>query len=227
MINLNNIISAPIILDPWPHKVIDNIFDLRILNSIIEGGNRLVENAAYEQRDPNGLWMFKAIEHGVDIEIIDIIMNINLKLLQNYSSVLQDFPNAMLSQHGYFSIPRFNYIGPNVIGSIHDEGDSKTMALVIYLTPEENLGTHLYKTSETSSYVKTIEWKSNRGFLMVSQPGVTWHSFQSQNSTRLTLNFYYEKFEKIPYIDNLTLEKKTWFWDEYAKGRNFVEFENA
>lgn len=223
MINIQNILDAEIVQDPWPHKIIDNILTDDAFISICKEAEKLQKLAIHEPRDSNGLWMFKAKELGLSKEIIDLIMELNVQLLSEYNNVLQDFPHAMSSKIGYFSIPRFNFIGPYVNGSIHDEGNSKTMALVIYLFPEHSIGTRLYKTESNDSLTKTVEWNPNRGFLMCSKPGVTWHSFHADSQPRMTLNFYYEKMEKIEYVNDLGDNKQQWFWEEYAKGRNFVE----
>lgn len=222
--NIENIINSKLLTDPWPHKIIDNVLTEQEYLSICNEAKILERLAIHEPRDPNGLWMFKAKEFGISDKIIDLIMDINIKLLRSYNSVLKDFDQAMISKIGYFSIPRFNFIGPHVNGTIHDEGESKTMALIIYLSPEESIGTKLYKEENYNSLVKTVDWKINRGFLMCSNPGITWHSFHADSKPRMTLNFYYEKFEKIGYVNNLGTEKSSWFWEEYALGRNSIEF---
>ena len=224
MINIQNILDARVMQDPWPHKIIDDILSKDIFSVICKEAAKLEQMAIHEPRDPNGLWMFKAKELGLSNEVIDLIMELNLKLLLSFNEVLRDFPYAMFSKIGYFSIPRFNFIGPYVNGSIHDEGDSKTMALVIYLSPKESIGTKLYKNENYSSLTKTVDWKLNRGFLMCSNPGVTWHSFHADSQPRMTLNFYYEKIEKISYVNNLDPQKADWFWKEYSLGRNTIEF---
>jgi|APGre2960657423_1045063.scaffolds.fasta_scaffold04400_5 hypothetical protein len=224
MINIQNILDAEIIQEPWPHKIIDNILTEDTFIVICKEAAKLEQLAMYEPRDPNGIWLFKAKELGLSDEIIDLIMELNVKLLSACNDVLQDFPQAMFSKIGYFSIPRFNFIGPNVNGSIHDEGDSKTMALVIYLFPEHSIGTKLYKTQSYDSLTSVIEWKPNRGFLMCSNPNITWHSFHADHQPRMTLNFYYEKFEKIGYVNNLEPQKTDWFWKQYSLSRNAIEF---
>jgi len=219
MINIDNIFSSKIETNPWPYKLVDNILDQETFNAILKGTQPLKENAIFEPRDPNGLWMFKTKEFGVSSEIVNLIMDMNIQLLKYYKEVLDPFDNAMHSKIGYFSIPRFNFIGPHVDGTIHDEGDSKTMSMVIYLSPEKTQGTKLYLKEDYNSFVREVEWKPNRAFLMCSQPGITWHSFHSDNQPRLTLNFYYEKMEKMSYINDLGDEKMAWFYEEYSNDR--------
>lgn len=219
MINIENILSTKIETYPWPYQLVDNILADNSFQIILDGTQILKEKAIFEPRDPNGLWMFKAHELGVDDKVVDLIMDINVQLLTRYKDVLALFDDAMHSKLGYFSIPRFNFIGPNVKGTIHDEGDSKTMALVIYLSPEQTQGTKLYTTQDYSSLAKQVEWKPNRGFLMCSQPGTTWHSFASDHCPRLTVNFFYEKMEKMSYINNLGDKELSWFYEEFANDR--------
>ena len=217
MINVDNILAAPVVQEPWPHQLIDNVLSQEAYDKIMEGAQILAVNAKAEPRDPNGLWMFKAKEFGVSDEVINLVMQMNKQLLLDHERVLAHYPKAMRSKIGYFSIPRFNFIGPDVTGTIHDEGESKTMALIVYRFPEKTYGTRLYTDEDYNTLVKETEWKPNRGFLMCSDPGVTWHSFHSDHQPRMTINFYYEKMEKMSYINDLGIDKMEWFYEEFAK----------
>jgi hypothetical protein len=222
MINLSNIINSSIIKNPWEHQVVDDFLTKESFNILTTGGKILPSKALHEPRDPNGIWMFDAEKYGVPSYIIDHIMKINIELLKKNSILLSGYSNAMHSKIGYFSIPRYNFIGPHVNGTIHDEGSSKTMSMVIYLMPKKTFGTRLYSTKMYESFVKEIEWKKNRAFLMCSQPGITWHSFHSDNSSRMTINFYYERMENMSYINTLSEEKRNWFYENLANNNLYV-----
>ena len=88
--------------------------------------------------------------------------------------------------------------------------------------PEKTFGTRLYTTEMYESFVKEVEWKKNRAFLMCSQPGITWHSFHSDNNPRMTINFYYEKMENMSYINTLSEEKRNWFYENLANNNLYV-----
>jgi hypothetical protein len=89
---------------------------------------------------------------------------------------------------------------------------TKTLALIIYLIPENTLGTKLYKNNNVNSFAKEIEWKENRGFLMCTEPGKSWHSYVNNGQPRYTLNLYYEKLESLANIkNNNTIERSLWF----------------
>ena len=143
-------------------------------------------------------------------------------LLTKNSDILKRYNSPMRSKIGYFSVPRYNFIGSNVDSTIHDEGPNKTMAMVVYLTPEKTFGTKLYKSENPTSFVKEVEWKPNRAFLMCSQPGVTWHSFHSKDQPRMTINFYYEKMENMSYINSLGDDKVKWFYDQFENDNLYV-----
>jgi hypothetical protein len=219
MLNIENILESPIITNPWQYQLVDNILTKESYDKILEGGKILAEAAAQEPRDPNGIWMHDAAKYGVPNDTINLIMDLNLQFLQNHNKVLARYQNAMNSKIGYFSIPRYNFIGPNVDGTIHDEGNNKTIAMVMYLSPEKTIGTRLYTEENYNSFVKEVEWKPNRAFIMCSQPGITWHSFHSDHQSRLTLNFYYEKMENMQYINNLGIEKINWFYNQFLEGK--------
>jgi hypothetical protein len=223
MINIENILKTEIITDPWQYQLVNNVLTKESYEKILYGGQLLANAAAHEPRDPNGIWMHDAEQYGVPEDVIDLIMDLNLQFLQNHKQVLSRYNNAMTSNVGYFSIPRYNFIGPNVEGTIHDEGSNKTIAMVIYLSPEKTYGTRLYSENNYNSFVREVEWKTNRAFVMCSQPGITWHSFHSDQQPRLTINFYYEKMENMNYINNLGLEKLSWFYDQFSQGKVHVD----
>ena len=222
MINIDNILKTSIVKEPWEYQLVDNILTEETYKKLLHGGLILAEAAADEPRDPNGIWMHDAKRYGVTDDIINLIMKINGQLLKNHSQILSKYSDPMHSKIGYFSIPRYNFIGPNVNGTIHDEGSNKTMSMVIYLMPEETYGTRLYREEDYSTFVKEVEWKTNRAFIMCSKPGVTWHSFHSDHQPRLTINFYYEKMENMNYINNLGIDKMEWFYDQFIEEKLYI-----
>ena len=69
---------------------------------------------------------------------------------------------------------------------IHPENIHKGISLLVYLSEEENYGTELY--DEDKNFVKQIEWKNNRAFIMSgfdNQNGTlqgtsTWHTYRTK-----------------------------------------------
>lgn len=69
---------------------------------------------------------------------------------------------------------------------IHPEHIKKGISLLVYLSEEENYGTELY--DEDKNFVKQIEWKNNRAFIMSgfdNQNGTlqgtsTWHTYRTK-----------------------------------------------
>jgi hypothetical protein len=173
-------------------------------------------------RDSDGIWMSKLTEYGVDQSISDMLFDINYQLLKNHVPLLNKFPNAKTSKIGYFGIPTFNYLGPNVNSTVHEEGRSKSLVLVIYIFPEKTYGTRLYSDDTNDSFAYEIEWKPNRAFIMCNQADVTWHSFHSDHQPRMTLTLYYQDMKYMDYINNLPNEKKLWFYDKFQDGKMFV-----
>lgn len=222
MINIQNILDAEIIQEPWPHLVVDDILDSATFNTISNVACQLESVIKDLPRDSDGIWMSKLTEYGFDQSISDMLLDINYQLLKNHVPLLNKFSNAETSKIGYFGIPKFNYLGPNVDGTIHEEGRIKSLALVIYIFPEKTYGTRLYLDDTVDSFTREIEWKPNRAFIMCNQADVTWHSFHSDHQPRMTLNLYYEKMEYMDYINNLPNEKKLWFYDNFQNDKMFV-----
>jgi hypothetical protein len=225
MIDLKKILESELHTNPWPYLVVDNVLTPDSFNRIYKISRKLESIVKDLPRDSDGIWLNKLIQYNFDYSDIEFILNLNFQLLNNHEELLKKFPNAELSKRGYFSVPKLNYIGPNVNGTIHEEGKIKSLAFVLYVFPEKTYGTRLYSTNEKSSFVTEVEWKPNRAFIMCNQQDKTWHSFHSEENSRLTLNLYYEKMEYMSYINNLPLEKKIWFYEEFPKGKISKEFE--
>jgi hypothetical protein len=219
LINIDNIINAPIIYDPWPYKIIDNILDQDVFDQFKNAATIVSAVNKDDEYYSDGIWPNEFSKLGIDVSLRDTTLAIADQLLTHQADILSQFPNHMKSEIGYYNIPRFNYSLGKKTSTIHDEGLSKTMALVIYIIPETTAGTQLYNGPDTENFVKEVEWKPNRGMLMMSQPGVTWHSYTSLGGPRYTLNLYFEKMESLSNFDNIKLDRKLWFYEQMGNNR--------
>lgn len=70
---------------------------------------------------------------------------------------------------------------------MHVEAEFKIMSAVLYLGPEENIGTRLYE-NENGDGALEVEWKPNRLFVFCGN-NKTWHDYAS-TSTRYTYNYF-------------------------------------
>jgi hypothetical protein len=221
MINLEAIISAPIVNDPWPHKVIDNILDDITFEKFRQAAITLSKTEK-DEFYADGLWPNEFSKFGLDSSLESLAVSIADQLLTINKDILDQFPNHIKSNMGYFNIPRFNFTNSNIHSKIHDEGQVKAMALIIYLIPEETVGTRLYNGPTLDHFVKEIEWKPNRAFLMISQPNITWHNYIGKGDPRYTLNLYFEKMESLENLDNLKLDRKLWFYDMFGQNKLYI-----
>jgi hypothetical protein len=219
LINLDAIINAPIINYPWPYKIIDNVLDPVAFEKIKQAAILLSNVPKDDQYYSDGIWPNEFAKLGLDQLLADDVTNMADQLLTIQSDILNQFPNKLTSRVGYYNIPRFNYSIGNVNSAIHDEGHSKTMALVIYVIPEQAAGTRLYNGPNPENFVTEVEWKPNRAMLMMSQPGVTWHSYIGNDLSRYTLNLYYEKMESLEHFAKLGLDRQLWFYDMLGQNR--------
>jgi hypothetical protein len=222
LINLEAILSAPVINYPWPYKIIDNILDPVAFEKIRKAAIFLSNIDKDDQYYSDGIWPNEFTKLGLDQQLVDDVANIADQLLTIQPNILNQFPDHLTSQVGYYNIPRFNYSIGKVNSAIHDEGYSKTMALVIYVIPEQTAGTRLYNGPNPENFVTEVEWKPNRAMLMMSQPGVTWHSYIGSGPPRYTLNLYFEKMESLNHFDKLDLDRKLWFYDMMGQNKLHV-----
>ncbi len=212
ILNIESILKTSIENDPWQYKVIDDILEE---NSFLKLKSTLEEISKIKKNDEiysDGIWPneFEILNSSNDI--YQIVTQCQKEFLSIKNELLSQFNSYLESQIGYYGIPKLNYSIDNLESAIHDEGKTKTLALVIYMIPEETIGTKLYNSSKKESFVKSIDWKPNRGFLMCSQPEVTWHSYGNNGLPRYTLNLYYEKLEALSNIQaNFDEDRYVWF----------------
>ena len=88
-----------------------------------------------------------------------------------------------------YNYSEFNLIltGKNYKFPIHDDTPNKLLSGVIYINPEENIGTIFY-SSKTGKNKKEIEWKKNRAVFFSRKERETWHSYEGNGvNTRVAL----------------------------------------
>ena len=78
-------------------------------------------------------------------------------------------------------------VGANYKFPVHDDTPNKLLSGVIYLKPEENMGTIFYENKKGDGK-KITDWKMNRGVFFSRNEKETWHSYQGDNkSNRIAL----------------------------------------
>lgn len=78
---------------------------------------------------------------------------------------------------------------PNFFHPIHDEAPFKIMSTVIYLAPEENVGTILLGKNQQPETKVEVKWKPNRALVFCGISDLTWHYYES-TTRRYTLNHF-------------------------------------
>jgi hypothetical protein len=211
LLNLNDLLKNPVEKKPWQYKIIDNILEKNTFEKLKKATEIISSVKKDDEYYSDGIWPNDFEQFGVE-NIYDDVLTISKEYLSVQKELLKQFDPYLQSKIGYYNTSKFNYSINGLQSKIHDEGISKTLVLVIYLTPENSLGTKMYNGPEERDFFGEIPWKPNRGFLMCSQPGVTWHSYKNEGQPRYTLNLYYEKMEFLGNITkNFSKERSLWF----------------
>lgn len=212
LLNLDAILNCEVKKNPWQYKIIDDIIEKSTFDKLKESTLQLSKIKKDNEFYSDGIWPNEFNFFKLSDEIYDIVLTCSSEFLSVKEKLLCQFNPFLESKIGYYNIPKFNYSINKKESSIHDEGTTKTLALIIYLIPENTLGTKLYKTKNKDSFVTEIPWKENRGFLMCTEPGKSWHGYTNNGQPRYTLNLYYEKLESLSDIkNNNTIERSLWF----------------
>ena len=213
MINIDNILAAPVHELPWQHKLIENVLSQELLDKITSECIRVKDHIAEHKLSEDSVMIFQS---GFNQEVLDAIFAINKQFLAISPDLMKQFDTDNTSDLGYFSIPRLNFTQQGHVEKIHDDGDTKDKSLImtIYIYPNISSGTRFYKDDEL---FKITEWSPNRAFLFAPKTNETWHSFNTDTVDRITLSFFYERMEDISYINRLSTDIVGWFYSNFTK----------
>lgn len=218
LLNLDSLLNVKVEKSPWQHKIIDNILSQETFDILSKAAIKLSKTKKDEDYYSDGIWLNDFQTFNLEPKVFDSVVKISEEFLSIQKPLLDQFEPYLKSEIGYFNAPKFNYSINSVEGTIHDEGTSKTLALIIYLIPEKTPGTKLYVGSEKKDFYGEIPWKQNRGFLMCTEPGKTWHSYTNNGLPRYTLNLYYEKIEALSHIKtNSGQDRFIWYLNNMDK----------
>lgn len=229
MIDIQKIHDAPILTDPWQHKIIDDFFPPEVFQKIRKAAEHLTQYTEEGKTKP--IWMHEAMQLGVDEDTVNDIITAADDVLDNINDIVKGFNSLNSSTIGYFAMPKFGVSGKNFKYPVHAESSHKVLLFVIYLFPDQDNGTKLYREKTEDSLVKEIEWKPNRAFLTCPGPNdITWHNWvNTMNPSRVTLNIFCEKLEALhasvlnsKSFGDLTeeeIEDVSWLYDQFNKNR--------
>lgn len=97
---------------------------------------------------------------------------------------------------------RIGICGKNYKYPIHTDSLRKVITAVIYLSPENNVGTFIYDRKKQNPY--EIEWKMNKAFIFSRKEKNSHHSFHADgNNYRCVVNFNLEtkKINRVEIFD--------------------------
>ena len=139
-----------------------------------------------------------------------LLIRLNKKYLEKGISILKEINEEKISLIDYsdFTIIKTK---KNKKFPIHDDTFNKLLSGVVYLYPENNIGTIFYNTKNGKDK-NVIEWKINRAVFFSRIERETWHSYEADSANdRITLIFNLMTNEKnLKKV--LDIEKKNYFF---------------
>ena len=139
-----------------------------------------------------------------------LLTKLNKKYLEKGISILKELNEEKVSLIDYsdFTIIKTK---KNKKFPIHDDTFNKLLSGVVYLHPENNVGTIFYNTKNGKDK-NVIEWKINRAVFFSRIERETWHSYEADSANdRITLIFNLMTKEKnLKKV--LDIEKKNYFF---------------
>ena len=188
-------------------KVYDNFLDQQDLKELtiyaknLNNANNI--NIFHNEIDLNNKILHASIDEG-------LLTRLNKKYLEKGISILKELNEEKVSLIDYsdFTIIKTK---KNKKFPIHDDTFNKLLSGVVYLYPENNIGTIFYNTKNGKDKNVT-EWKINRAVFFSRIERETWHSYEADTvNDRITLIFNLMTKEKnLKKV--LDIEKKNYFF---------------
>ena len=187
-------------------KIFDNFLETEDLKELSIYANNLNNDqdihVFHNEIDINNKILKASIDKG-------LLIRLNKKYLEKGISILKELNKEKVSLIDYsdFTIIKTK---KNKKFPIHDDTFNKLLSGVIYLYPENNIGTIFYNTKNGKDKNVT-EWKINRAVFFSRIERETWHSYEADSDNdRIALIFNLMTKEK-----NLKkvfdIEKKNYF----------------
>lgn len=185
---IDHVLNAPVHRTPWEHQIISNAIPDDVFARLQSQCQQFLN------MDINGNLKFIFPEEFAeyDIDLYDEVRDIAQHIFDNTKRLTKDLYTKprwydSLTVYAHISItPPLPYKF-----HIHEEGLEKIWSSVTYVAPQKNVGTKMYTKNDESTFVEEAEWIPNSTFVFCGQKGVTWHSYESSESTnRITLNYF-------------------------------------
>lgn len=189
---LDKCLNAKVNLIPWPHQVIHNTLGEDAFTKLDAQCKKYL---TLETKDL--IQIFPDQFKDWNIEFYEEAHSICRNLLNNYKRLCKMYPKSRANDYSQIGANCHISICPPLPYKfyIHQEGLEKIWSSVTYVTPDENVGTKMYKAQKEDAFVKEAEWKPNTTFIFCGQQGQTWHSYESnQTSNRITFNIFLMKY---------------------------------
>ena len=190
---IDHLLSADINNNPWPHVIIDPVFDPDDWKSIVETAGQ-ISSEKFETG-------FHNKGSGDDTTSVgpartrQLINNIMQQLSVNCSEILNKF--NVYDKTVEYKVKCSWGITVNSSYKIHADNVAKALTVLIYISPETAIGTLLYTKKDPEAYHSTVPWKPNSALIFAPDQEKTWHSYHHNSDTpRLTLMFHLKKEEK-------------------------------
>jgi hypothetical protein len=209
LLNEEPIVGGQILQEPWPHQIIEQTIDQKsfeVLKTIprflltkenIQKNSFLKEKIFFDARtSPGGavLDILDLIKCGVSEDVVEVLFDVAQDFLKLSKSILDRYPNSRKPspEQEVFVQANINLDFPYNWFPPHDDVSRKIITFIVYLSPENNIGTILHSIESEDDVQKIVEWKPNSSILFCPEKDVTWHSFKASDKLRVVCAFFIE-----------------------------------
>lgn len=192
---LSRIKSATIKEEPWRHLIVDDLFCQSCFDKIVDSIDQKNDTFHTLLRGSVDEGALQYVNNTYEANEGEFITKFRCdKLIQQWLDCTEYvyglYPNA-IKYDSVYCYPSITRMSSGVSWPVHDDSREKSITMVVYIHPEENIGTTLYKTE--TEYHHTTEWKPNRAKIFCPESQVTWHGYGADVDTpimRTTMTWF-------------------------------------
>ena len=194
---------------PFKHIVEDNFLKNEDFVKIKNRLRKLIDNSKFENNKSGVIYNQARISFPDKKVIRESSILSNKELLDFYSRYVPKMLNHLkiISPNKINLFDTFSFqvsrTDKNITYPIHDDSSEKLLSIVIYLSPQNNIGTYLY-LPKSNKPDKLVDWRPNRYLAFSRIEGKTRHSYQGnklENRYTIILNILTSKKNYARWIE--------------------------
>jgi hypothetical protein len=183
---MKSLLESNVITTPWPYAMVNNMFDentFSLIQETVEKLSPFIKNERGTVTDRDNMNEF------IPDLLVNKLNSISNSIMDNHIALLSKFNNYNENEK-YYVTYQIGYC-KNSWFKIHHDDMSKSLTILIYISPADAIGTILYTDDTEDDFHSVVTWTLNNGIMFSPIQDKTWHNYLHYGEEpRFTLTFH-------------------------------------